>query len=535
MLKLVLLSCVAFISYAGIATADYFIDIQNDAKYGGDDRSICCSSKHREVMEEYQKEWDEGTGTPDPEALFTGTGSGTTQYSKECICKDINNTIIFWPNGSGTRTGTIYCCPAFSAIGTDNASLYSNSGDTNWVQKYEMECCQGYVWQYLSKHNNNGTSATDIKERAIQAQWWEGQHSAATEKFCCLPGRRGDPYAGDMEWIQQGVDGQGNEQVGCCDKRFVFASETCCVKAFSDLKDESGNDKTLFIDGGDPNDLSKNKCCAKGTYATIESVSDYDKNTEMDQACCEADQGLFVAKATSGLKEDMCCSPDGPYKKPDELLPKVDENCCKIYGGEVVKDSTDDPILVNKEHCCDPLSPYELFSWDATAKKGTGNITETCCESFGGEYHSTTDTGGNIKGICCLGMKKWDESAAAWSQEDSLECCNGETEKTDFLSGYKYSERCCVNAAETGSNKYSATDVVNEETNTTEKICCIKNSTRRASDNTPHEGCCLQASLDTNKPATWVAEKEICCLENKYVWKFADEVTGTGGMCMVEN
>ena len=581
MFKIILMSFVAFISYTALAQTVQqcgSLDIAEDKKYLTTKRSLCCEKSLLERLEDYRDQWQAGTAYPDPSDLFGSCNSTPTPtpnpnpnpnpnptsvrvYHKECVCKYPKDTDVAFIPEYGTTGGTVLCCPKFDKIGEQNASSYSietGSGYTQNEGPHTLECCKWHVWNYLIA-NNNGSgssgkySAETMKEMAIHARWMEGENDPATEKFCCLPGRRTDKSGGG-EWIPQGIDGQGKQENGCCDKSYIFASKNCCETAFSDVQDSNGKPNTLFIDGGNPDDLSQNKCCSLSNYAFVESVfqySDYEDGTqkaEVEQICCEADSGLFIAKGTSGATKALCCDKEGPYDKTDKSFPpKVSENCCKAYGGEVVSDSTDNPMPTEKEHCCDPYSPKELLSWDDTTGKATGAITETCCESMGGVYSSVTQSNGDVKGICCLGMSEWDETKNAWSTTDSLLCCKGAEEpmlSSDVADGmaqsYGFSERCCINDAKTNTNsKYVAAKGPNAE------VCCVKGSSRQATADTsgplplplpietPTATCCELEASKRGVSVTWKSEQQICCLTESWVWKYADEVTGSGGMCTI--
>ena len=568
------MSFVAFISYTALVQAQTCgsLDIAEDKKYLTTKRSLCCEKSLLKLLEDYRDQWQAGTDYPDPSGLFGSCNSTPTPtptpnpnpnptsvrvYHKECVCKYPNNTNVAFIPEYGTTGGTVLRCPEFDKIGEQNASSYSietGSGYTQNEGPHTLECCKWHVWKYLVNSNPPQYSPEEMKERAIQAMWMEGQNSAKTEKFCCLPGRRGDKY-GDSEWIPQGVDGQGNDEIGCCDKRYIFASKQCCESAFSDVQDENNNPKTKFVDGKNKNDLSLNKCCSLTSYAFVESISqfnEYEKQTPppaVEQVCCEADEGIFFAKDTSaGISKALCCDENGPYDKTNKAFPPpISGECCKAYGGELASDSTDNPMPTEKEHCCDPNSPQQWISWDSTTGKAVGAITETCCESMNGVYHSVTESNGDIKGICCLGMKQWDNTTGAWSKEDSLECCRGAEEQDPLSIGlapvFKFSDRCCVNDAKTNKNSpYAAAigpkwDDENKTLDMFADICCIKGTTREAEDGptggTPSETCCTQAGNDLNLLVKWIANKQICCLEDHWVWKYADEVKGSGGMCKI--
>ncbi len=450
------------------------LDVSNAGK-----PRFCCSQSHwdyiNDIRQRWQDEYYDVDPNKDPKSQSTPPLGGTpppneptsdveddkmdvfvTSYSPACVCGtpfnnnssgdtsgDTSGDARLWKISFAPFVDQILCCPGTPEEFSDKQLIpkaYTASGSLRATSDSGvfLRCCKFAVWE----------KTHDIA-LANQAFWEyddDPDTDEDTSRNCCRPGFRSDK-SGDMAWIKYGVDYKGDEDVGCCSNQHMFASETCCMKSFEkdkELYDENGERNTVFYNANvkatttylskdgkarEYDDLGKNKCCAKDTLTSFESLFDYkDRKTgKIDPECCYAVGGYYREDENGN---QICCNgmkkfdiATGKWGTEDSDECCVGEGFTRVYPNEHQNDE-------NRTICCIDGSTKEAIDGGTPNKSccslagSRSNVLvkwipdkEICCkaESWVWKYADTYD---NVGGMCTLKNQSDTQDAIGYQDLD---------------------------------------------------------------------------------------------------------------------
>ena len=428
MVSVALISCKAFSSSVALPETSY-LNISVDKQ--GASRAKCCSASHIDFLRILREQWQAEDYSQDPNGYATETPNGPNNqpqnptppsnnggenvssdapddsasvlinhYAKECVCDGME--VAFVP-----YVDQVWCCPDIKNLNDERPMAYTSSGALEYPADSNSwrRCCQWEIWKRTH----------DMKMASQPVIWKQDEdwNTNETDRYCCLAGKRSG-YSGTMEWLRYGKDYKGDEEVGCCSRAHVYASETCCEVAFpEDLVDKDGKKNTAFYDAKVEGDLGKNKCCALDTMTSFKSLADYKER-----------------KPTSDIEDD-CCEAAGGYYREDENGQKICCNGMKKYDVKTGKWSTED-----SDECC----VGEGYVRVEPGTYGNDRGSTVCCIQ-----NSTKEAanGGTPIEICCNKAAADLNETIHWVEKTKT-CCKKDKWTWKYADEYDVSGGMCV-------------------------------------------------------------------------------------------